>query len=367
MLENPTFRMLKFIFYYLAIVVALAACQNATSMEEAAKTLSQTSPQERTTLVQVALSEEKPFHLQVLANGKVNALLQSQLYFKAQGTIEKINVANGDRVKAGQTLAVLDNRQQVVALEQAQNQYRKAVNDLNLEIVNYGGIDRDTNSVKPHILNVLKIKVGYNEALTAIKNAQVQYDNTYLIAPYSGIIANLKARPHNPAPLNEPFCTLLNRDNLVVEIAILESELAHVQLGQSATIQPITYRSKHSYQGRVFEINPIVSEQGLVRVKVKIVNPDAELLEGMNVNVVIEKILPKYVLVPKTAVVERSGRKVVFTHEKGLAKWHYVTVVHENSQAIAISEGLKAGQQVIIDGNLNLGHDAPVEVMKKEQ
>jgi RND family efflux transporter MFP subunit len=359
--------MLKSIFYYLAIVVAFSACQDASSMEEAAKTLSQNSPQERTTLVQVAISEERPFHLQVLANGKVNALLQSQLYFKAQGEIEKIHVANGDRVKAGQIMAVLDNRQQAVALEQAQNQYRKAVNDLNLEIVNYGGVDRDTNSVKPHILNVLKIKVGYYEALTAIKNAQVQYDNTFLIAPYSGIIANLKVRPHNPALLTEPFCTLLSRDNLVVEIAILESELAYVELGQSATIQLIAYRNKQSYKGRVFEINPLVSEQGLVRVKVKVENPNSDLLEGMNVNVVIEKTLPKYVIVPKTAVVERSGRKVVFTHEKGLAKWHYVTVAYENSSEVAISEGLKAGEQVIIDGNLNLGHDAPVEVMKKEQ
>nr|MCU0394222.1 efflux RND transporter periplasmic adaptor subunit [Thermoflexibacter sp.] len=174
------------------------------------------------------------------------------------------------------------------------------------------------------------------------------------------------AKPHNLAPTTEPFCTLLSRDNLVVEISILESELSNLQIGQGAKIQSLAMSAK-KYEGKVIEINPFVNEQGLVLVKVKIENADSALLEGMNVNVMIEEELSDYISIPKTAVVERSGRKVVFSYESGLAKWHYVTVAHENSTQVAISEGLKAGEQVIIDGNLNLGHDAPVEVIKDEK
>jgi len=354
--------MLKFLLYSV-LFLAFSSCGEATSGEEAAKAAATMPTSDRLTPVRLAVAQEKPFPLQVLANGKINALLQSKLYFKANGTIDKINVSNGMAVKAGQVLAVLDNRQQAVALEQAHNQFHKAVNDLNIEIVNYGGADRDSSSVKPRILATLKVKVGYNEALTAIKNAQLLYDNTLLIAPYSGIISNLKARPHNPAPTTEPFCSLLSRENMIVEVAILEAELSNVQMGQTAKVIPLV--STKSYAGSVIEINPSVSEQGLILVKIKIEKPDNELLEGMNANVVIEKKLDRQIVVPKTAIVERSGRKVVFTFEKGLAKWHYVTVAHENSSEIAISEGLKAGEQVIIEGNLNLGHDAPVEVVKE--
>lgn len=356
----------KFFFYLVALLLALPSCQEANSMEEAAKTAAATPTGERVTPVRLAVAQEKPFAIQVLANGKVNALLQSKLYFKAQGSIEAIHFANGSSVKAGQNIAVLDNRQQSIALEQARNQFRKAQNDLYVEIVNYGGIDRDTNSVKPRVLETLKVKVGYSEALTAIKNAQLQYDNTFLIAPYSGVIANLKAKPHNPAPTAEPFCTLLSRENIIVEIAILEAELANVQVGQPAKVIPLALIGK-SYAGSVLEINPSISEQGLVLVKVKVVQPDYALIEGMNTHVMIEKQVEKQIVVPKTAVVERSGRKVVFSFEKGLAKWHYVTIAYENSTEIALSEGLKAGEQVIIDGNLNLGHDAPVEQIKEEK
>ncbi|MCP3930198.1 MAG: hypothetical protein GY705_13985 [Bacteroidetes bacterium] len=45
-----------------------------------------------------------------------------------------------------------------------------------------------------------------------------------------------------------------------------------------------------------------------------------------------------------------------------LSKWNYVTIAYENSTYIAISEGLSAGQFIIIDGNLNLDHDAEIQI-----
>jgi hypothetical protein len=57
---------------------------------------------------------------------------------------------------------------------------------------------------------------------------------------------------------------------------------------------------------------------------------------------------------------------VVFAYENGLAKWNYVSITHENETSVVISEGLKAGALVIIEGNLNLGHDAKVEIKKQQ-
>jgi RND family efflux transporter MFP subunit len=137
--------------------------------------------------------------------------------------------------------------------------------------------------------------------------------------------------------------------------------LGVVMLGQIAKVKSLAY-SERNYVGKVSEINPFVNEQGLVLIKVRIQNPDQYLLEGMNAQVIIEKNLQNQIVIPKEAVVERSGKKVVFVYENGLAKWNYVTVAHENSQEVAISEGLKVGQKVIVEGNLNLGHDAKVVV-----
>jgi RND family efflux transporter MFP subunit len=344
------------------LILFLTACQPNNSEqkkeEEGENKISQTS--ENVVTVKLAESRLKSFPLQVLASGKVTALTQAKINFKVTGIIEKILISNSATVKAGQVLAVLDNEQQRIALQQAQDHLQDTRVEFNKLLLEFGGKDRDTTSVSGRILENIKSKSGLTKAITNVRDAQLKLDNTYLKAPYAGVIANLKTKAYNPTPVTEPFCTILSRESLVVEVSILESELGVITLGQMAKVKSLAY-TERSYVGKVSEINPVVNEQGLVLVKIKIQNPDAYLLEGMNAQVIIEKNLQNQVVIPKEAVVERSGKKVVFVYENGLAKWNYVTVAHENSQEVTISEGLKVGQKVIVEGNLNLGHDAKVK------
>lgn len=350
---------------YLFSIVFITACQPTNSEEqkeeEGKSKVSQTT--ENVVSVKLAESKLKSFPLQILATGKVSALTQAKINFKTTGVIEKIMVSNSSVVKSGQVLAVLDNEQQRIALQQAQDNLQDVRVELNKLLLEYGGKDRDTSSVSKRIMENIKAKSGYTKALTSVRDAELKLENTYLKAPYAGVIANLKTKAYNPSPVTEPFCTILSREALVVEISVLESELGLVTLGQIAKVKSLAYSEKN-YIGKVFEINPVVNEQGLVLIKVRIQNPDQYLLEGMNAQVIIEKKLQNQIVVPKEAVVERSGKKVVFTYDNGFAKWNYITVAHENSEEIAISEGLKAGQKVIVEGNLNLGHDAKVIVEK---
>lgn len=347
------------------LLLILTACQpnnsEQTKEEEGKSKVSQTT--ENIVTVKLAASKIKSFPLQVMATGKVTALTQAKINFKTTGVIEKIMVSNSAAVKTGQVLAVLDNEQQRIALQQAQDVLQDTRVELNKLLLEFGGKDRDTTSVSNRILENIKAKSGITKALTNVRDAQLKLENTYLKAPYAGVIANLKTKAYNPTPTTEPFCTILSREGMVVEVSVLESELGVVMLGQIAKVKSLAY-SERNYMGKVSEINPVVNEQGLVLIKVGIQNPDQYLLEGMNAQVIIEKNLQNQIVIPKEAIVERSGKKVVFVYENGLAKWNYVTVAHENSQEVAISEGLKVGQKVIVEGNLNLGHDAKVVVEK---
>ncbi len=281
------------------------------------------------------------------------------------GEIAQINFSNTSAVRQGQVLAVIDNRQAQMAILQAQDQLKKANFALNKLLIEYGGKDLDTLSIRPRFLESIKIQSGYYEAQTALRNAQLQYDNSFLKAPFAGVVSNLKTKQHNQASLAEPFCTLLSNILIAVETYVLESELGIVQIGQVAQILPLAFPEK-KYVGKVYEINPQVNQQGLVAIKIKIQNADNQLIDGMNARIIIEKTLLNQLVVPKSAVVERSGRKVVFAYENGLAKWNYVSITHENETSVVISEGLKAGALVIIEGNLNLGHDAKVEIKKQQ-
>ncbi|MEM7657889.1 MAG: efflux RND transporter periplasmic adaptor subunit, partial [Bacteroidota bacterium] len=112
--------------------------------------------------------------------------------------------------------------------------------------------------------------------------------------------------------------------------------------------------------GKVQSLNPRVDEDGMVQVMASVRNSRSGLLPGMNVRVVLQQSLADQLMVPKSAVVLRQGREVVFTAKHDTAWWHYVTTRHENTNFVTIEEGIQAGDTIIVTGNLNLAHKVPI-------
>ncbi len=83
----------------------------------------------------------------------------------------------------------------------------------------------------------------------------------------------------------------------------------------------------------------------------------------MNVKMSVKRDLENALVVPKSAVVLRTGKQVVFVHSNGKALWNYVTTGLENMNEYIITDGLTEGMEVIYDGNVNLAHESPVTVV----
>jgi RND family efflux transporter MFP subunit len=311
------------------------------------------------TIVRTGNAVRKTFVAQVISNGKVLAAQEIPLLFQSQGIIAHIAIENGALVKEGQLIASLQNDAQKLALTEAQLQLDESRVEVSDQLITQGGRRGDTTSVSKEVYAYIKLRSGYNRALLVVQKAQLELSKTLLYCPISGTIANLTVSNYSPAPMDKPFCTLLNRNEMLIRCSILETELAEVVIGQTARIEPVG-RPRLKYTARVRDINPVVSSQGLVDVTIQVLKADAMLLSGMNVRVMINKSFPEQIVVPKQSVVERSGRKVIFTYEDGLAKWHYVTIGQENDKEVTIIEGLETGEEVIVSGQLNLGHDAKV-------
>ena len=103
---------------------------------------------------------------------------------------------------------------------------------------------------------------------------------------------------------------------------------------------------------------------------VSLMNSGAVRFSGMNVRVSVRRSLGQQLVIPKTAVVLRSGKQVVFTLQEGKAMWNYVHTGLENATEYVVSdksqkgieEGLLEGDTIIVTGNLNLAHEAAVNV-----
>jgi len=70
------------------------------------------------------------------------------------------------------------------------------------------------------------------------------------------------------------------------------------------------------------------------------------------------------IVVPKQALVYRSGRPVVFTLTGNESKWNYVEVGKDNGQEVEILKGIEPNETVITTNNLQLAHQAPVQIVE---
>ena len=150
---------------------------------------------------------------------------------------------------------------------------------------------------------------------------------------------------------------------------MLESEYAFISKGLPVKVSPYADPAK-VLVGQVTEVNPVVDRNGQVYVTARVRN-DGSLLDGMNVKVTVERLMPGQLVVPRSAVVIRDNLDVLFTYTPdGKAHWTYVNILMSNGDSHVVTANtdraasLKEGDSVIISGNLNLADGSNVQLKK---
>lgn len=311
--------------------------------------------------VTTTLVRQETFNKQILANGVVEAGNKTDIRFKIAERIAHIYVKNGAYIPKGKTIAALDSRLIYNQLKKAEIDFETAKNKFTEEKIRFGYGKVPIEKMDTVILQSLYVRTGYLSAKNLLENANILYEQTFTRAPFSGIIANLTAKEGNFITSSDILCTVIDPKQLDVIFQVAENQLPFVKFGQTVTLSPFAAQS-NLFEGRITEINPMVDENGLIRIKATITNQTNEqsLFDGMNVSVVINNPMGEMLVIPKEALVLRSGKEVVFTLQNGQAKWNYVTIFDENSDSYAIREGLRPNDTIIVSGNMNLAHDAKV-------
>ncbi len=339
------------------ISISLFVCSCKPKQKESFEELARKSVQKSEVIVKTVKLESSTFYKELVSNGKVTSSVKAQVPFKVTGMIREILVANGSRVASGQVLATIDDFEYGIKLDKARQAVETARIDFRDDLLSKYATD-DTTKLSAEKINTARIRSGINDAATDLRLAQYNYNNTRVIAPVSGRIAGLEAKPWNPAENYKSLCTIIDDEKMDVEFPVTESEYAFIENGMPVNIIPF-FSDSLIITGYITQINPQVNDNGQLTVKARF-NNNSKLVDGMNVKVLIRKPEPDRLVVPKEALVIRQGRDVIFVREDSLAIWKYVTVEFENSTTVAIKEGLKQGDLVIVSGNVNLAHETKV-------
>ncbi len=306
----------------------------------------------------------KPFKNDVVSNGRVKAAEFSDIYFRTPELIDEVFVHNGQRVKKGAPLARLDmfkhnaeKSKQEAALEQA----RLELQDV---LIGQGYNPERLDQVPQEVLKLARVRSGLEQAEASYNSVLKDIELATLTAPFDGVIANVTGNAHSIAITSEPFCRVINDGAMCVEFPILESELSMIKIGENVEVTP--YNGGETHTGHVTEINPMIDENGHVKIKAQLAGA-GNLVDGMNVRIRSSHSLGNRLVVPKSAVVLRTGRQVAFTYDNGKAVWNYVTTGMENLDSYEITDGLTEGMTLIYTGNENLAHEAPVSIAPRNK
>ena len=352
-------------FVGLFLATGLAGCgQNGSSSkdndEESVTTILPTEEVE----VRTETLRMQDFELEVVSNGRISAQQIAELRFinSSGGNVPvKVLVQNGNRVEAGDAIAMIDTFQLSNSYRQAFNILQRADLDLQDVLIGLGYTLADSASIPEDVFKLALIRSGYSNAKNQYELAKYNLDNTTLRTPIAGMVTNLFAKPFNPIDQSEPFCVVIAEGKPEVDFRILENELPLIKKGDRVKIQPYAAPDVIT-TGSVVDINPNVDKDGMVRLKA-FVQPHAKLFNGMNVRISVLRSYGQQWVVPKTAVVLRTGKEVVFVYKNGKAAWNYVDTGLQNSTHYTItSSTLQEGDEIIFSGNEHLAEGTNVKL-----
>ncbi len=343
---------MKKILFPLVLFFFWSCKQSSTANHQQAQNQKKNT-QQKAVKVRIAIAKDTVFDKQIISNGRLLSRQTAQMHFRQNGYLQKIYVHNGSMVSKGKIIARLDNALLHNAVQQAQTQVAKARQKFEELKINYKASDSSQ----------LKIKAGLSEAQARLREAQIKYNQSLLKAPFSGQIANLTLKPGNLVTPSDTIATLLDNKHLIVRFPVLESEMPFVKKGMSVVIQSF-YDPSLQAHAVVNNINPSVNAGGMVWIEALLNRKNPAFINGMRVKVSLLNPVKNKIVIPKTALVLRNNKEVVFTYHKGLSQWHYVKLFGENETSYAVSEGLKAGDTLIVSNNMNLAHEARVKIVQ---
>ena len=315
------------------------------------------------------------------ATGYVVAQRKAAVASKATGRLEWLGVMEGSRVKKDEVIARLENRDVAASREQAAANVKVAA--ANVEQARAEFRDAEVNlkrsrdlaaknfisgsALDSAIARFDKARAGVqsSEAALAVaqanlKSAEVTLDWTLIRAPFDGVVLTKSANVgDNITPFSQAadtkgaVVTIADMDTLEVEADVAEASLGKIKPGQPCEIQ-LDVVPGHRFPGAVNRIVPTVDRaKATVLVKIKFLERDDRVLPDMSAKVAfLEREVSAadrkpVTVVPKQAIVERNGEKVVFVLKDGRAVRTKVEVGRTITDLVQVA-GVPVGERVIV-------------------
>lgn len=291
-------------------------------------------------------------------SGGLKAVNTAVVKAKVAAEVREILVREGDAVKAGQVLGRLDNTEYAARLRQAREQATSAQAQLeiaertlenNRALVNQGFISK--NALDTSVSNASAARATLLAAQANADIARKAMDDTVLRAPISGQISQRLAQPGERVGVDAKLLEVVDLSRIELEAAVAPEDVGAVQVGRQALLK--VDGLNEPVQARVARINPS-TQAGTRAVMVYLaVASRAGLRHGLFATGRIELDRQPAIAVPESAVRLDQPLPYVLVVADGKIVQRGVTLGMRGvapaggATLVAVSKGLKAGEQVL--------------------
>jgi membrane fusion protein (multidrug efflux system) len=274
-------------------------------------------------------------------------------------------LTEGDRVEAGQTIAEITGEEVRIAArtEATTQRYEAALRDYEVKTKLYEDGLISEQEFRPVATTLADAKV-------ALEQSQLTEHRSKLTTPISGMILHL-GRDDSGQPLADgqlirqgyEVAQVAPTGNLIAEVDLVGPDVARVREGLKCRVRHHAWEEE-SFDGRVLRLAPTLDPvTRTLRAEVSVSNRESRLRPGMFVEVtMIADRREDVPVIPREALAERGGRKVVFVLRGQRVNRREVVAGLGDDEIVEIRQGLEAGERIVVRGLETLTDGTRVQV-----
>ena len=318
------------------------------------------------------------------ASGYVVAQRKASVSSKGTGVLVYLGVVEGDKVKKGQIIARLDDRDIVAQLDEAKSSlqlYKAQMNEVEnnynreKELFNRGLSAQQSLDQAESVYKTLLANIDIAEA--RIRAAEVALENMIIRAPFDGTVLTKNAEvgeivaPFGASTTSRAaVVTIADMNSLMVETDVSESNIEKIKQDLDCEIVLDANPGK-TYQGYVFKIVPTADRsKATVLVKVGFKSYDSRVLPEMSAKVSFlsekskeEQEQVPVLTAPLSAVEDLEGKKIVYVVVDDQAVQKEISTGRLFGSYVEITSGLEEGEKIIDNLNEKIKDGIQVKVL----
>ena len=356
---NMKKNMKKFTVVSTLIVVGMVALGIRFHNDEKKATEIQTSDKKSPTndlnrsLVQVEEIKLENVQDAVQMTGKlaVDSLRLQQISARVPGRVDKLAMIEGQAVRAGQALAWVYSPEYI----SAQNEFllaKRTAKTLNTDATQ--DLYEDARATFESARNKLRILGVSSQEIQMLENRGAVSEFLTVTSMINGVVTKRSIDSGGYLNTGDSLGTVADLSSLWFLGNVFESDLPKLKIGQQVDMQVMGSKSDH-HEGKISFISPTFDPQThAVVIRVDLPNPKGELKPDMFAKAHVSVGMAKLPVVPRVAVVQDGAQSfLVVKKSDGQFQRVAVNAVPANdNDHLAITSGVQAGDQVVIDGGV---------------